>query len=683
MLKKKFLISLAGLSLLFSTVVACGGNKASSEAGGSSGAQSQSSGGQQQSGSGQQSGSQSGGNQSQSGSGGTSDSGSGSQAAHEHDYELVANSTVKNPDQKDVFVKECKDHDDKYIGIAFNDYSGTPSFGDTSSYTGVPEELRTGSKLINKDTSVTWRLNLNKKLENVDLCFGVVYTGGNHGTQGAKDGNTFKYSIQVNGAAFVDWDIGTETYGSLGMSQTARAYVRFATINLRQGENVITLRQNNAGYRLLFGGEVQLHYNDQFAAPIAAPAGYNVTFAADHAKVLVYEKGKDYSVTPKEATSTKTRDDEGYIAEYIADDATKGIDEYKPQVNFQIQLDNGYEFDDGIDRTKLATKEETDPDYDPNYKDVDVKKSNVSWISGDFNKLKLIEINNPADNSKTYYYRITKIKGDLTVTINAAEPVAQPTGQFHGLAKTKAETFIPVDAVLTADSVALSINGDAVTVSSYSWNGLKSELTVVTEGAYGTITASFANNVFTITAMTGEAATSQLDLNYAPALSGNCQFLDCSVMDINAINATFLRRYKSKDTNYKWVENTPDQNKMASVTAAGRKGLQCNGYAYDIGLSLKSDFATPIPGTVIKSIGVWIYNSGTENFNITVYAYKAAGRDGAASLNTFSVEPGWHFYQTGVVNGSNFTKNDSLYNFQLFYTGVSVNPVFDDFCLYM
>ena len=289
----------------------------------------------------------------------------------------------------------------------------------------------------------------------------------------------------------------------------------------------------------------------------------------------------------------------------------------------------------------------------------------------------------PGADGKTYEGTLEFAEGAL-VKVNGealAQPVAQPVGAFRGLAKTAAATFIPVDLVLAADSAALSVNGEAANVTSYVWDNVDT-LSIVTDGAYGTVTAKFAENVFTITDLTG-AAAAQLDLTFAVQLSGNCQFIDCGAMTLDQMNATFIRRYDRND-NAGWQINNPSDGRISAVTVAGRAGLQCNGFSSGkVGFTLKSDLPTPIPGNVIKSLGCWIYNPGETSFQMTLYAYKSANRGSNGVLNTFTIEPGWHFYQSGVVNGGSFTSSDSFYNFQFYYQNVSVNPVFDDLCIYM
>ena len=308
---------------------------------------------------------------------------SSTQPVHEHDYQAVG-TAVKNADGKDVFLKECTAHDSKYIGIAFDDFSEkSADFGSTSGYNNVPEDLRNESKLLAKNSTITWKFNVDKAISNAKVAFGVVYTGSDHGTQGAADGSTMKYSVKINSGEFADWDIGSATYDDLGLSQTERAYVEYVTANFEAGENTITLRQNNAGYRLLYGGEVRVIYTGD-AKPVAAPVGYTVTFAATNCKVYVYES-QDYEQTPVEATTAVTRDSSGNICQYNPGNTAQGIAEVKPQVNFKVVPDAGYKITD-----ECIT---------------------ISGTAGtDYNNLK---------GQGQGIYRITVIKTDLTVTINA------------------------------------------------------------------------------------------------------------------------------------------------------------------------------------------------------------------------------------------------------------------------
>ena len=263
-------------------------------------------------------------------------------------------------------------------------------------------------------------------------------------------------------------------------------------------------------------------------------------------------------------------------------------------------------------------------------------------------------------------------------------PLAQPVGEYHGMAKAADGSFIPVDLSLAADKASLNINGSTAGVSAYKWDGKALKLELTAAEAYGTISAEYdvEKNAFGGFALTGAAAAT-LDATYAVVLSSNCQFIDCSVMTLDQMNEMFVRRYDRNDGSG-WQINKPSDGRISVATKEERTGLQCNGFSSGkVGFTLKNDLATPIPGSVIKSLGCWIYNPGETSFQMKLFAYKSANRATNGQLNTFTIQPGWHFYQTGVVNGSSFLSTDSFYNFQFYYENVSVNPIFDDLCIYM
>mgnify|MGYP003308334218 CR=1 FL=1 len=325
MSKRKFLLPIATFGLLLSSLVACGGNNSSSTQPVSSNGES---------GTSQNVNSSSQDPVSSQDVNTSSKADSSKPAPHVHAYEADGEA-VKNSDEKNVNNMKCKDDDSRYIAIAFGDYSSKSADFDSkiSTYNNVPEEIRNSSFLLAKNGTVSWKISVDKAITDAELAFGCVYTGGDHGSQGAQDGGAYKYSIKVNNGEFADWDIGSETYDSLGLSQTARAYATFAKINLVKGENTITLRQNNAGYRLLFGGEVRVNYAG--TAKAVATEGYKVTFAPEHCKVLVYT-GKDYASTPVELATAWAMDENGIIKTYDE------LDEFTPQINFKVVCDEGY-----------------------------------------------------------------------------------------------------------------------------------------------------------------------------------------------------------------------------------------------------------------------------------------------------------------------------------------------------
>lgn len=269
-------------------------------------------------------------------------------------------------------------------------------------------------------------------------------------------------------------------------------------------------------------------------------------------------------------------------------------------------------------------------------------------------------------------------------TVSAA-PAA---GLYRGMALgADGKTYIPVNFnIAEGDTFAVSnleVNGAAVGVTSAEFVTKGGYLNIVTDNAaYGTLRFMYRDSELKLVGVSG-AAAAMLNLDFRGQFYSGCQFIDCSDKDITTLNNIFLRRYDRNDGNG-WQNNTPDQNKMAVATAEGRTGLKCNGFnPGKIGLSLKNDIAEPISGSKIKSIGCWIYNSGSAEVSMKIYGYTEAGRKGAAELNTFKVQPGWGYYQTGVVNGGSFKSTNSLYNFQIYYENLTIDPIFDDFCIYM
>ena len=372
-MKSKLLVSVAALGLLIGGLVGCNGNKGSSEPAKSSSAPASS-----------QPSSSSAAPQSSSSSQVPTSSSSSQAPAHEHNYAKVGDS-VKNADKKDVYLMECADKDDKYIAIAFTDYSDlSADFGSTSGYNNVPEALRNESKLLAKNATISWKINVDKAISGAKLAFGVVYTGGDHGSQTGADGSTVKYSYKINDGEFVDWGLGTTTYDEAGLSQTARAYLVYGNIDLVAGENVITLRQNNAGYRLLYGGEVRIHYSGD-AKPVEAPIpfeGYQITFVVEHCKVLVFNTKAYETETPVETTSCVAKDEEGKVVAYDPDDLA-----LQPQVSFKVVCDEGYSVT--VNNVTVTPKE--------GYKNL---KQNPDAKEGQEN-----------------IFRVTKVQADLTITI--------------------------------------------------------------------------------------------------------------------------------------------------------------------------------------------------------------------------------------------------------------------------
>ena len=144
--------------------------------------------------------------------------------------------------------------------------------------------------------------------------------------------------------------------------------------------------------------------------------GHTVTFVAgEHCKVYVYAVEEEYG-DPTEATTAKTRTAAGEIASYVApvagvdanedgdyDDEgdTAPVAEVEPQVNFSVECDDGY-----------------------------IADGNCISISGtvgtEWGKLKSAK---NADDDTQFYFNLTKIKADVTVTVTPRAVAAEePAG---------------------------------------------------------------------------------------------------------------------------------------------------------------------------------------------------------------------------------------------------------------
>ena len=387
-MKSKLFISVAALGLLIGGLVGCNGNKSSEEQK-SSQAPASSEPAKPSSSSVAPSSS----SQAPSSSSSSAAPSSSSQApAHEHSYAKVGES-VKNADQKDVYVMECADKDDKYIAIAFADYSAIDADFDSaavaSKYKEVDESIWEDAHMLakTKGTTISWKINLDKAIEGAKLSLGVTSTYASHGSTDMAS----QFSVKVNDGALAAASI-TGTYTENGLDPSKRTYLEFATINLVAGENTITLSQDSTSNRLLFGGEVRFHYSGD-AKPVEAPVpfeGYNVTFVPTNCKIFVYP-GKDYTVDPVETNSTKAKDEEGNIVPYDVEDI-----ELQPQVNFKVVCNEGY----------VVNKE--------NMVISGAKYKNFK--QGPDAKEGLPEAN---------FFRITKIQGDITVTITPVEDTGE------------------------------------------------------------------------------------------------------------------------------------------------------------------------------------------------------------------------------------------------------------------
>lgn len=373
-MKSKLLVSIAALGLLVGGLVGCNGNKGSSEPAKSSSTPASQSSSQVPSSS-----------QAPSSSSSAAPSSSSSAApAHEHVYAQVGEAE-KNADNKEVRLYECSDKDSKYIAINFKDYSEkSADFGDQSGYTNVPEEIRNESFLMAKQSSVTWKIDIDQPIENARIAFCMVATSTEDKHMTATLPN--RYSASVNGADLAPWDFpdGT-TYQDVGLNPTTQIYLEVLTANLNKGENTITMYQGNGGYRLLFGGEVRVYYEGD-AKPVTPFPGYNVTFEVEHCKVLVYSTKQYTTETPVETLTCLAKDETGAVVAYDPED-----EQLQPQVSFKVVCDENYS----------VTANNVTVSPKANYKNL---KQNPDSVEG-----------------QDDIFRVTKIKGDITISVVAVQ----------------------------------------------------------------------------------------------------------------------------------------------------------------------------------------------------------------------------------------------------------------------
>ena len=785
MSKRKFLIPLATLSLLFSTLVACnngGGSESKPGKSSDAGQSSQNDNSSQNQGSSQQgTSSQQGGSSSQQGGSSSQQGTSSQQQSHEHEYELVG-TAAKNADGKDVSLYECKNHDDKYIAMAFGDFASKnedfDSAAKASKYGEVAASIWDDAVMFakTKTFAISWKFNVDKAISGAKLEFGLTSTYASHGNTSFAD----KYLVKVNDGAFASWE-ATGTYTENGLAPTKRTYVTFKTIDLAAGENTITIQQNNTENRLLFGGEMRVHYNSD-AKPVTPEVpfeGYNVTFTTEHCKVLVYE-GKKYDQTPVETNTTKAMDEDGNIVPYDIEDELP-----QPQVNFKVVPDEGYSVtapdnftitgtyknlkqnpaksetpavdDDSIFRiTKIqgdltvaivAVEGQSAPGkaatFAPEHCSVkvyvgpksvadrvedagpifygrdknapyDVVKTGgqinfvvtcdegyefvpeiaadetVSFIQGTYKAFK-----DDGDGC----YRVTNIQSDLVITLAATKaPIAQPVGSYHGQVKLIAAmggAYQPVDMELAADSVEITINGETVAVASYEWDGANRSISIVTDGVYGTLTASYDQtlNAFTVTGVSGQAGQA-LDPEVTAILYGHGTFYNCTGTTEELQNL-FQRRFWRPGQESSWQKDnsnadrvSADETNRIGNSGNGVKLRPCGGQntstgeKYRVSISLKNDFAE---AKAVTALSFWVFNPSENDITLRAWGYQAAGYSSNYEFQantTLTAKAGSWTYMNLSFWKNNAPQKMNMLNFQVAdFTGSGVAFTFDNFCL--
>ena len=655
MSKKKIFIPLAALSLLISTLAACGGGTKTSEPATSSSEEPKTS---------------------QTSSAEPSSSVAPSSSS-EAPQSPVTSTTTTHVDGRGESIEWDAQDANKEASEGFTSAGKFTAVGDYVKYTFVSAKAGKARLWVQVDNRTDSPYKRSDQTGNQSIWYDYYNK--------RDEGGDWKYKVEVNGAEIDQAAQGTFKVGEEDVALKELMYTDFLAdgkvvapwfeFNLVAGNNVLRIERNN-GYSV--NAKKFIVATRIAGAQEQIIDGYTVTFAGTHAKALVYESGKDYSKNPVEATTTKTRDENGYITGYL--EGADGIDEIKPQVNFRVQVDEGYEFDDGVDKSTLVA----DPD-DATRKEVDVKPDKVSWISpaANYNKLKVIEITG-TDGSKTYIYRTTKVKGPLTITLEGTQPVAQPTGVFFASAeitdagKTALQTtnsIVPIFINLGADNaVTVSVNGvSAGACSIKSYNKLNGDL-VITTASFGDLTMTYNPEKSALEKLSVVNAKTVLKWDAGQSLVGGdkLKYWNCDGTT-EELQAQWNRRYGNP-----WTldNNNPDKVTKNTEHAISGSAMRLRPYASDrIALAAK-DFD---PVFNCKNLSFWVYNSGTANMTIQAFGYKQANY-GTANMvsikgNT-TIEAGkWTYCSFG------FTASD-LYAFQIFVAAGASALIFDDICLF-
>ena len=300
------------------------------------------------------------------------------------------------------------------------------------------------------------------------------------------------------------------------------------------------------------------------------------------------------------------------------------------------------------------------------------------------------------DGSKNYVGTLEFAAGEL-VKINGEEvvaPVAQPVGGFHGVVKLIAAAGgarQPVDMTLTADSAAISINGQALAVTSYNWDG-ESVITLVTEGNYGTIKAQYteSSNSFAVTSVSGSNAA-YIDTANPVVLHGNALFYDCNGTTAE-LQATFARRYYRSGVDANWAYDTGNSDRITSVSDPAVEGNALKlrpitaGANNRVALTLLNDFAEARPTT---TIGFWVYNSAENDVTLRAWGYPVTGKasnfeyvnvDGSGSMVAKAGQ--WTYIMMTYYSGGT-AQQKNIYNFQIADMNSTQGETlyFDNICL--
>lgn len=265
-----------------------------------------------------------------------------------------------------------------------------------------------------KDHEYSWTFDVKENHAEMTFAFGAMMTSSSHGNRslftnhdGASAEDTFESNAANDGTPRITVTVNGEpmcltrdTYEEAGLDTADINYFRVAKFGVRTGPVVVTLKTHaTAGYRLSVGGDARLYYPK--TEPTAAE-GYKVTFASTHCKIYTYDVK---TTTGEGVTATEvvgntpfiSKDETGTVTKYVVPTSATEEDDIKPQVNFKIVCDDGYIVSD--------------------------ENIVISGSQGnEWNNLKA---------QGNGFFRITKIKADIKVTVTPVEGSASETPEGY------------------------------------------------------------------------------------------------------------------------------------------------------------------------------------------------------------------------------------------------------------
>ena len=197
----------------------------------------------------------------------------------EHLHNYVDSDPIANTDGKNFKQSVCS-CGEKIISIDFKDFTATTSGKNLSL------DNNNGGYKMDKGATAAWKICVNKEIKGAELQFGVIASSNDHlnrhfyneadydaahkddegfvsqNTGGTPDKaspeeDPWRYAVSVGENEFAINN--NKSLKENGITETKKlGYVSFASIDLAAGENTITLKQCNIGYRFLFNGEVRI-----------------------------------------------------------------------------------------------------------------------------------------------------------------------------------------------------------------------------------------------------------------------------------------------------------------------------------------------------------------------------------------------------------------------------------------